>query len=74
MKVQGKQGIHSVVVFCLLAYVLFIVVFSLKDAFINNADTENTGIEIGALSCEMALETEQLQGGRYLIIHKVFVW
>lgn len=43
MKVQGKQGIHSVVVFCLLAFVLFIVVFSLKDAFINNADTENTG-------------------------------
>lgn len=43
MKVQGKQGIHSVVVFCLLAFVLFIVVFFLKDAFINNADTENTG-------------------------------
>lgn len=43
MKVQGKQGIHSVVVFCLLAFVLFIVIFSLKDAFINNADTENTG-------------------------------
>lgn len=29
---------------------------------------------IGASSCEMALGTEQLQGGRYLIIHEVSVW
>nr|WP_289707321.1 recombinase family protein [Enterocloster clostridioformis] len=37
MKVQRKQGIHGVVVFCLLAFVLFVVVFSLKKNFINDS-------------------------------------
>lgn len=35
---------------------------------------ENAMTAIGASSCEMTLETEQLQGGRYLIIHEVSAW
>lgn len=42
---------------------------SYRQAYMENAMTE-----IGASSCEMALETEELQGGRYLIIHEVSVW
>ncbi|MGN1180725.1 MAG: transglutaminase domain-containing protein [Suilimivivens sp.] len=33
---------------------------------------ENAMTAIGASSCEMALEMEELQGGRYLIAHDVF--
>lgn len=29
---------------------------------------------IGAASCEMILEVEELQGGRYLITYEVSVW
>lgn len=29
--------------------------------------------ETGASSCEIALEAEKLQGGRYLIRHEVFL-
>lgn len=35
---------------------------------------ENAMTGIGAVSCEMALEVEELQGGRYLITHEVSVW
>lgn len=42
---------------------------SYRQAYMENAMTE-----IGASSCEMALETEKLQGGRYLIAHEVSIW
>lgn len=35
---------------------------------------ENVMAEIGASFCEMTLGMEELQGGRYLIIHEVSVW
>lgn len=35
---------------------------------------ENAMTAIGASSCEMVLEMEELQGGRYLITHEVSVW
>lgn len=35
---------------------------------------ENAMTEIGASSCEITLETEALQDGRYLIRHEMYVW
>lgn len=40
-----------------------------KQAYMENAMTA-----IGASSCQMTLEVEELQGGRYLITHEVSVW
>ena len=34
---------------------------------------ENAMTALGASSCDMALEVEELQGGRYLITHEVSV-
>lgn len=45
-----------------------------QNEYYMQAYMENAMIEIGASSCEMALGTEQLQGGRYLIIHEVSMW
>lgn len=45
-----------------------------QSEYYRQAYMENAMAEIGASSCEMALGTEQLQGGRYLIIHEVSVW
>lgn len=45
-----------------------------QNEYYRQAYMEDAMTEIGASSCEMALEMEELQGGRYLIIHEVSVW
>lgn len=44
-----------------------------QNEYYRQAYMEKAMTEIGASSCEMALGTEQLQGGRYLIKHEVSV-
>lgn len=47
---------------------------SYQNEYYRQAYMENAITEMGASSCQMALETERLQGGRFLIIHEVSVW
>lgn len=47
---------------------------SYQDEYYRQAYMENAMTEIGASSCEMTIEVEELQGGRYLITHGVSVW
>lgn len=45
-----------------------------QNEYYRQAFMEDAMIGIGASSCQMSLELEELQGGRYLIIHEVSVW
>lgn len=47
---------------------------SYSNEYYRQAYMENAMTEIGASSCEMSLEMELLQGGMYLITHKLSVW
>lgn len=44
-----------------------------RDESYRQAYLERAMTEIGASSCEMELGTERLQGGRYLLIHEVWI-
>lgn len=45
-----------------------------QNEYYRQAYMESAMTEIGAFSCEMALGMEQLQGGRYLVIHEMSFW
>ena len=45
-----------------------------QDEYYRQAFMEDAMIGIGASSCQMSLEMEELQGVRYLIIHEVSIW